>query len=286
MDFNRDSFPFHGSWYYAISRLDDESRLEVYDAIMRKALYNESPHLDGLANFAMTFVEPQIEQDLDKWLDIREKRKESGKKGGLAKQANGSKCKQKVANATPNTDVDNDFIERVYKLYPSKCPVRGISTGKCSKDKKRIEGLLKTYSKEDIERVITKEVEDKLGKFPLKNFSTFLNNFPDPNDLFSTQGIGYPQSVDDVKDDDVMPSYAYYNEWVYKRCKNLWENIKELPRSEAAYQALVNHTIGGARGVCYVTLVLNRDGWEKYNDERGFMYVYANYVKANGMFKE
>jgi hypothetical protein len=49
------------------------------------------------------------------------------------------------------------------------------------KDKDRLRKLLKTYSMDEIERVITFEVEEKFGKSYMSNFSTFLNNFPDPN---------------------------------------------------------------------------------------------------------
>lgn len=99
MDFNRDSFPFHRNWYNAISLLDDKSRLELYDAVMRKAFFNEPPQLEGNTNVAMSFIEPQLEQDTDKWLDIREKRKKSGSMGGRPK-ANESKQNQMVSEKT------------------------------------------------------------------------------------------------------------------------------------------------------------------------------------------
>lgn len=74
---------------------------------------------------------------------------------------------------------DNEFIERIYQLYPSKCPKRGSSLGKCTKDKNRIRTLLKTYSMDVIERVVKHEIETKYGIQYMQNFSTFLNNFPD-----------------------------------------------------------------------------------------------------------
>lgn len=73
------------------------------------------------------------------------------------------------------------FVERIYSLYPSKCPMRGTSLGKCKKDKERIKKLLKEYTEEQIEYIVKKEVEDKYGKNYMQNFSTFLNNFPDPS---------------------------------------------------------------------------------------------------------
>jgi hypothetical protein len=75
----------------------------------------------------------------------------------------------------------SEFVERIYKIYPSTCPMRGTSLGKCTKDKERIKKLLKTYTEEQIEFIVKKEVEDKYGKNYMQNFSTFLNNFPDPS---------------------------------------------------------------------------------------------------------
>ena len=75
---------------------------------------------------------------------------------------------------------NDDFVEMIYSLYPTKCPKRGTSLGKSTKDKDRIRKLLKNYTKEQIEMVVRKEIGDKYGVSYMQNFSTFLNNFPDP----------------------------------------------------------------------------------------------------------
>lgn len=74
-----------------------------------------------------------------------------------------------------------EFIERMYALYPTKCPVRGATLGKSYKDKERIQKLLGQYTEDEIESVFKNEIEEKYGKHYMQNFSTFLNNFPDPN---------------------------------------------------------------------------------------------------------
>lgn len=79
-----------------------------------------------------------------------------------------------------NDDV-NAWIDEMYSLYPTKCPCRNTYLGKCNKDKERIRKLLKSYTKEQIEKVFRNEIETKYGKSYMSNFSTFLNNFPDPN---------------------------------------------------------------------------------------------------------
>ena len=87
--------------------------------------------------------------------------------------------KKKVSIEDNNEDLE--FINMIYSLYPQKCPKRGVSLGKCSKDKDRIKKLLKTYTKAQIEDVVRREIDSKYGISYMQNFSTFLNNFPDPS---------------------------------------------------------------------------------------------------------
>lgn len=89
----------------------------------------------------------------------------------------------KIRNIGESKDEESEFIDRMYQMYPAKCTKRGTSTGKSHKDKQRIKKLLKTYTMEEIEKVFQHEIEEKYDKQYLQNFSTFLNNFPDPNAL-------------------------------------------------------------------------------------------------------
>lgn len=89
---------------------------------------------------------------------------------------------QRVERETKNEDV-NKFVDEMYELYPTKCPKRNSSLGKSRKDKDRIKKLLKTYSRNQIEQVIRNEVDSNYGVNYMKNFSTFLNNFPDPSSI-------------------------------------------------------------------------------------------------------
>lgn len=75
---------------------------------------------------------------------------------------------------------DNVFADRMYDMYPAKCPCRKASLGKCHKDKDKIRKLLKLYTKEQIELVFKNEIASKYGISWMSNLSTFLNNFPDP----------------------------------------------------------------------------------------------------------
>ena len=89
----------------------------------------------------------------------------------------------KVNKCKPDVSEEDEFVERMYSLYPSRCMKRNASLGKTKKDKERIRKLLKCYSMDEIESVFKHEIEEKYGKQYMQNFSTFLNNFPDPNAL-------------------------------------------------------------------------------------------------------
>lgn len=95
-------------------------------------------------------------------------------------------------------DID-DFVDRMYKLYPTKCPKRNCYLGKSNKDKQRIKTLLKTYSKEQIEQVFNNEIEEKYNKQYMQNFSTFLNNFPDPDTICVVEKETELQNNNEVK---------------------------------------------------------------------------------------
>lgn len=188
---DRESFIFHKDWYNAISQLDKDLRLELYDAIMRKALYNEPPSLSPMGNLAMSFIEPQIERDFDKWLDIREKRSNAGKahKGNQYsmmeqmehKQTNGTsvpileQTEQDGTNGTvsvsDNVSVDNNNVilkEKKDTIISSK------------KEKRFVKPTIQEIQDHIIEKGYTFDAEAfyafyesngwKVGKNPMKNW--------------------------------------------------------------------------------------------------------------------
>ena len=138
--------------------------------------YSENPNMDN---------QPQLNTNSIK--DLLDKKLNEEKEKSLKK-------KSKVCN---------DFIDRMYALYPSKCPMRGTTLGKSRKDKDRLKKLLTLYSEEMIERVIRHEINEKFGKHYMQNFSTFLNNFPDPatlaeavyNDVSKLAKVEQPYSI-------------------------------------------------------------------------------------------
>lgn len=107
------------------------------------------------------------------------------------REAKTPKNEPKEDAAEPNNNqLIDDFVDKIYKLYPTTCPMRNSPLGKSSKDKERIRRLLKSYSMADIERVVRNEVDTKFGKAYMQNFATFLNNFPDPTLIGNGNGGG------------------------------------------------------------------------------------------------
>jgi len=105
-------------------------------------------------------------------------------------------------NTNINTDIKQKInkkeIDEIYLAYPSKCPVKGTSTGKGNSSKKKIEKLLREHSKEYLIQVIRQYISEseKAGRW-IKNFNTFLNNLPEPFFLDSVviyRVEGLPQS--------------------------------------------------------------------------------------------
>lgn len=89
-----------------------------------------------------------------------------------------------ASSRTVETDQDNELLKQqidfIYKLYPTKCPNRNTSTGKCTKDKEKIKRLIRDKGYDNVVVATNNYVKECIRQRSyLKNFSTFLNNFPD-----------------------------------------------------------------------------------------------------------
>ena len=94
----RDTFVFYKDWSNVIRDLPREVQLEVYQAIAEYAIYGNLIELKPLAKVAFGFVKQTIDRDTQKYISIKEKRKEAGAKGGRPlknKDLEESKEKQK-----------------------------------------------------------------------------------------------------------------------------------------------------------------------------------------------
>ena len=133
------SFVFYLSWRSAINLLNDSQKAELLNAIFDYVAGEPVFINDGAINICFEFIKSDIARDLEKWENIKEKRREAGKKGGMyskknnplgfklinqtkqkeakeanasfakqkeAKEANASFAKQKEAKEAVNVNVD------------------------------------------------------------------------------------------------------------------------------------------------------------------------------------
>lgn len=89
---------------------------------------------------------------------------------------------KKIEEKKPSNDgkEKTEAANRLYALYPTKCPVSGRATGKSSKDKEKLARLLKDHTEQELSETIKRYVKECTEQQSyIKNFSTFLNNLPD-----------------------------------------------------------------------------------------------------------
>lgn len=116
---DRDSFIFYKSFYEAICETDTETQVELYDAICRKALYNEDVNLSGTAKILYTLIKPQIEANSKRYSD--------GQKGGRPKKETTGFEEEKTTgfenekpnnneNVNENDNVNDSCVDDLQKI--------------------------------------------------------------------------------------------------------------------------------------------------------------------------
>ena len=95
------SFVFYLSWRSAINLLNDSQKAELLNAIFDYVAGEPVFINDGGVNICFEFIKSDIERDLEKWENVKNKRSEAGKKGGGPPKENESEkqTKAKKANA-------------------------------------------------------------------------------------------------------------------------------------------------------------------------------------------
>ncbi len=110
------TFVFNTMWREVLRDYPAEVRLEVYEAIMDYVALGILPDLKPLSNMAFKFIKNEIDYNAERYNEIIAKKREAGKAGGLAKQANvanANSAKHNVANvananSAKHNDNDND----------------------------------------------------------------------------------------------------------------------------------------------------------------------------------
>lgn len=82
----RDTIVFHLDWCEAISALQDDGRLKVYEAVFGYAFHGTEPKLTPVENMAFTFIRKQLDRECGKRDTIIERNRINGRKGGRPKK--------------------------------------------------------------------------------------------------------------------------------------------------------------------------------------------------------
>lgn len=138
---DKNSFVLYTEYLKHIQKMSMEQRGELFTAILCYAAGDPLPELDAAPDMAFSFIKERMDRDTEKYEETIDRRKEAGRKGGLAKASNAkqnvakvSNAKQEVANlAVYDTDTVNvndinkntladakALFERLWKLYPNK----------------------------------------------------------------------------------------------------------------------------------------------------------------------
>ena len=170
----RKSFVFYRSFAEAIEGLDNETRLECFDAIVSYGIHGEEKELDGIAKMIFTLVKPQLDANNKKYLDGK-KGGEYGKLGGrpktrgvkdknptgvIDKNPNGVKNKTPNVNVNDNENVnvnDNDNntsidYNELVNLFNNTCTSLSKIQRLTDKRKKAIKTRLKTFTIDDYKK--------------------------------------------------------------------------------------------------------------------------------------
>jgi len=155
---------------------------------------------------SLIFAMPKKGKALDKAI-IKHRAKQTESNGQSNGQSNGTILKQDNKETKEQLNKEKLFfdIDKIYNIYPAKCPFRNVSTGKTKKNKDKIKTLLNDYSVDELETTIKTYIAECVqSKTYLKNFSTFLNNLPD-----------YSQSEQEIKTTPDIPNTMDLD-WRYK----------------------------------------------------------------------
>lgn len=201
-----DSFIFYKSYYDAISSLDREQQLNIYDAICRYSLYGEETELSKIEKAIFTLIKPTLEANF--------KRREDGKKGGRPKKNNEEKTtgfeKQKPVvmkmhenkkpnvnvnvnvNANENVNADEEKKENTGKPYSSSHSEPNVET---------VVGLYheicKSYPKiKSISEARRKAVCARLRTYSLGEFRTVFSKAEESDFLKGRNGRNWSATFD------------------------------------------------------------------------------------------
>lgn len=116
MDEEKKSVILYTEWAQPLKALSLEDKGRIFDAILSYSETGETPHFDSnAAEMAFSFIRLRLDENAQKWVDVRQKRREAGRLGGKQRQANqanqanatfAKQNKQSQANQAVNVNVN------------------------------------------------------------------------------------------------------------------------------------------------------------------------------------
>ena len=121
------SFLMYTDYYEQIKMLTLEQRGALLTAIMAYQVGEDLPEMDAMTKMAFSFISADMRRDNEKYEEIVERRRESGRKGGYQKAANqresnlanvasASFAKTNLANVADNVNVKSNISGYEIKL--------------------------------------------------------------------------------------------------------------------------------------------------------------------------
>lgn len=106
----KDTLILYRDWWDVIRSLPEERQLEVFTAICSYAFDNVTPK-DPVILAVTALMRVAIDRDNTKWEEVRKKRAEAGRIGGLKPKANASTLKQKKQMQANAYNEENQFAK-------------------------------------------------------------------------------------------------------------------------------------------------------------------------------
>lgn len=182
----RKAFNFLRSYFDVLNELEKKSdKLDFLMSIINKQFLDEDPkELNFIVNLSYQSQKHAIETSVKGYEQKTGNKLKNDEltelKGGTQGGTQGASVQEKEEEK----EKEEYTIDYLYKLYPTNCPFKNKSLGKCDKDKKKIEQLLKVYTSKEIEDRIQFYIKDcNTSRTWYKNFGTLLNNLPDITEI-------------------------------------------------------------------------------------------------------
>lgn len=109
------SFVLYSDILQPIECMSNEQAGELFKAILRKVNNEDIGELSPMAAMAYAFIAPKMDDNAEKWEEIKKSRSEAGRRGGLATQA-----KAKTIKENGDCDEQNQANSKQNQAKPSK----------------------------------------------------------------------------------------------------------------------------------------------------------------------